>query len=64
MNVNMQVLDLLDAMELNQYKEVFSRERISGDVLLELGQDDLKEELGIHSKLHRYWLLHSHNHDS
>lgn len=49
----MQVLDLLEAMELNQYKEMFSKEQISGDVLVELGQDDLKEELGVHSKLHR-----------
>ncbi len=41
-------------MELSKYVEVFKAEQVSGDVLLELSDQELKEDLGIASKLHRY----------
>lgn len=49
-----QVEVLLEAMDLHKYKDIFRMERITGDVLVELSEQDLKEELKIESKLHRY----------
>ncbi len=40
-------------MDLIKYSDSFRREQISGDVLLELTEEELKEDLGIASKLHR-----------
>ncbi len=48
---------LLDAMQLTQYKEVFKQECIDGEILMELDDDDLQRELGIASKVHRIRLL-------
>ena len=45
---------MLAAMDLHQYMEIFKKERVSGDILLELGEQELKDDLGIDSKLHRY----------
>ena len=39
-------------MGLQQYKPVFSQERIDGAILLELDADVLRCELGVKSKLH------------
>ena len=49
---DLQILHVLDSMGLHQYKEVFSRERIDGAVLLELDAEVLSCELGIKSKIH------------
>lgn len=40
-------------MELSKYAEMFKREQVAGDILLELTDKELKEDLGIESKLHR-----------
>lgn len=45
---------MLEAMGLGRYRESFEREQVSGDILMELGEEDLKAELGMESKLHRY----------
>ncbi len=50
----LQVQQLLQAMDLSKYMELFKSEQISGDILLELTEQDLKVELGIESRLHRY----------
>ena len=48
------VSQLLKKMGLLQYTEVFAREQISGEIMMEVDDDILKSELGITSKLHRY----------
>lgn len=47
-----QILSVLDAMGLHQYKESFIRESIDGAILLELDEEVLGSELGIKSKIH------------
>ena len=42
---------------LEQYMEVFKKERIDGGILSLLGEDDLRLELGIDSRLHRLRLM-------
>ena len=56
-SMSLQVLQLLELMDLTQYKENFEREHISGEVLIECDEDVLMQELGILSKLHRIRLL-------
>ncbi len=53
----MQVLDLLDSMELSQYKESFRREQVSGDVFVMVNEEVLKNELDVRSKIHRMRLM-------
>ena len=48
---------LLESMGLQQYKEVFEKEQINGEVLIELDEDILKEELGVSSRVHRIRLM-------
>ena len=48
---------MLDKMSLAQYKDIFARERITGDVLSELSEQDLQHELGITSHIHRIRLM-------
>lgn len=52
-----QVQDILAAMDLPQYMEAFKRERVSGDIMLELGDEVLKDDLGVDCKLHRLRLM-------
>ena len=52
-----QVLHLLDSLGLSQYKEVFSREKIDGALLLDLDNEILEYELMMESKLHRLKLM-------
>ena len=40
-------------MDLGQYKDTFSRECVSGEILLECDDDILRNELGVVSRLHR-----------
>ena len=44
---------LLDAMGLPQYQTVFAEQCVSGDILVELGDEDLQNDLGITSRIHR-----------
>jgi len=44
-------------MDLTQYKENFSKEGITGDILAELDEDILLHELGVSSKIHRIRLM-------
>lgn len=44
---------MLEAMELQKYQGAFRSEHVSGDILAELGEEELREDLGIQSKLHR-----------
>lgn len=48
---------LLDAMELGQYKDAFTRESVSGEILLECDHDILQSDLGVASRLHRVRLM-------
>lgn len=52
-----QIQDLLQVMNLSQYKAKFAEEMISGEILIELGQDDLERDLEIKSKIHRIRLM-------
>ena len=45
--------ELIVAMGLDQYKETFMSEHISGEILLECDEEMLKDELGIRLKIHR-----------
>lgn len=44
-------------MDLAHYCEAFAKEHISGEILAELGDDDLQRELGVNSKIHRVRLM-------
>ena len=44
-------------MELGQYKDAFSKENVSGEILLECDNDILQCELGVASRLHRLRLM-------
>ena len=54
---HLQVQQMLDALQLPQYKEAFAREEIDGEVLLELDDQVLQCELGINFKIHRIRLM-------
>ena len=54
---SIQVCELLDAMELGQYKEAFVRECVSGEILLECDNSILESDLGVASRLHRLRLM-------
>lgn len=53
----LQVQSMLAGNGLEQYMEVFKKERIDGGILSLLGEDDLRLELGIDSRLHRLRLM-------
>ena len=52
-----EVLQLLEAMQLEEYRESFKREKIDGEVLSSLTEEDLLQELNIQKRLHRVRLL-------
>ena len=52
-----EVLELLKAMQLEEYKESFKREKIDGEVLSSLTEADLLHELNIQKRLHRVRLV-------
>ena len=54
---HVQVQELLQVMNLGQYKEKFADEMISGELLIELGSEDLEQDLEIKSKIHRLRLM-------
>ncbi len=49
----MQVLNLLKAMDLQQYVEIFRQQHVDGDILSDCDEDILQNELKIQSRLHR-----------
>ena len=49
----MQVLELLPAAGITENLEFISQEKISGDILIELDDDVIKNELGITSVIQR-----------
>ena len=51
------VLMLLDSMGLGVYREVFRKEKITGDLMLELNDSMLKDELGIRLQIHRIRIM-------
>ncbi len=53
----LQVIQLLESMGLKQYEGMFSREKITGEILGECDDNVLAQELKITSKLHRVRLL-------
>ena len=48
-----QILALLDAMKLSQYKAIFVEECIDGEVFAECDENILEKELGVINRLHR-----------
>ena len=52
-----EVLELLEAMQLEEYQESFKKERIDGEMLSSLTEADLMHELNIQKRLHRVRLM-------
>ena len=52
-----QVQQLLAAMKLEQYQAKFLEEQISGEILADLGEEELEQELGVCIRVHRLRLL-------
>lgn len=52
-----QVLNLLDHLNLPQYKDYFRREMVDGEILSEIDEVVLEQELGMTSKIHRLRLM-------
>ena len=50
------ILQLLDNMNLGQYKDNFQREQVDGELMLELNKSDL-EDLGVTKNIHQIRLL-------
>lgn len=53
----LQVLSILDALGLQEHKQMFKREKITGELLAECDDEILTSELKISLKLHRIKLL-------
>ena len=51
------MLNLLDSMSLDKYRDNFKREQVNGEILSECDEDVLTNDLGISSKLHRIKLM-------
>ena len=47
-----QVLNLLDHLNLSQYKDRFRQEMVDGEILSEIDESVLQQELGMTSKIH------------
>ena len=50
------VIQLLERLDLNQYRDVIEREKISLDVLAEMGHSELKD-IGINAFGHRHKII-------
>ena len=55
--MTMQMQTLLQAMDLQRYSDLFMKEQITGELLMECDDGILSSDLGISSKLHRMRLL-------
>ena len=53
----MKVMNLLDVMGMEKYKDTFTREHINGELLLECDNAILEQDLGISVRLHRIRLM-------
>lgn len=53
----LQILELLDKMKLSQYKEAFSKECITGEIMVECDESIFENELCIKNRIHRIRLL-------
>ena len=53
----MQVQQALDSLNLAAYKRAFSRNQISGELLMLCNEEVLEKELGVTSKLHRMKIM-------
>ena len=54
---SVQVIQLLDALHLGQYRKRFEDEVIAGDILADCDEAVLESELGINMKIHRLKLM-------
>ena len=52
-----QVVQILNKMKLNDYIEIFEKECVTGEVLVDCDEDMLKVELKISNRLHRMRLM-------
>ena len=52
-----QVSSLLDDMNLGMYKQSFRDQHISGDLMVELTDNMLRNDLGVKSDLHRLRIM-------
>ncbi len=52
-----QVQNLLESMGLRQYKDMFLQEQISGDILIQCSDLELRDELKVSKKIHRMRLM-------
>ena len=52
-----EIIQLLESMQLDEYKESFKKEKIDGEVLSSLTEADLLHELNIQKRLHRVRLM-------
>ena len=52
-----EVVEILESMQLEEYKESFKREKIDGEVLSSLTEADLLHELNVQKRLHRVRLM-------
>ncbi len=43
-------------MELSKYKKIFQDEQLTGEIMLELTDEIMRDELGVQSKIHRSFL--------
>ena len=48
---------MLDLLEMPQYKQAFSREKVTGIVLAMVDDEMLRDDLNVTTKLHRMRLL-------
>ena len=48
----LQILELLDKMNLSQYKDIFEMECITGEILVECDEKVLEKEICISNRLH------------
>ena len=53
----LQILELLDAMDLSQHKEIFEKEQICGAVLCSIDDSVLELVLGVTSEHHRTHIM-------
>ncbi|XP_073238296.1 poly [ADP-ribose] polymerase tankyrase-1-like [Porites lutea] len=54
--LDLDVGEFLDSLQLNNLKDIFEKEQISWDVLVDMGHEELKE-IGIHAFGHRHKIL-------
>lgn len=56
-HLSLQILELLDKMNLSQYKDIFEKECITGEILVECDEHVFQKELCITNRLHVIHLM-------